>query len=233
EMADRHGVLKQCLKEVADRLGASVTFMAKYAADQAGSSCHVHMSLWREGVNAFAGDVKVGDLRVSDTFRHFVGGWLARLPDLMVFIAPTVNSYKRFQSESWAPTRLAWSVDNRTAGIRVVGSGSSLRLECRVPGADCNPYLTYAALLSAGLDGIANETEPPAIFVGDVYQTEDAPSVPQSLREATDRFESSDFAKTTFGEDVVKHYAHFFRVEQEAFDRSVTDWERVRYFERI
>ncbi|MFP6673971.1 MAG: glutamine synthetase family protein [Pirellulaceae bacterium] len=233
EMADRHGVLKQCLKEVADRLGASVTFMAKYAADQAGSSCHVHMSLWREGVNAFAGDVKVGDLRVSDTFRHFVGGWLARLPELMVFIAPTVNSYKRFQSESWAPTRLAWSVDNRTAGIRVVGSGSSLRLECRVPGADCNPYLTYAALLSAGLDGIANETEPPAIFVGDVYQTEDAPSVPQSLREATDRFESSDFAKTTFGEDVVKHYAHFFRVEQEAFDRSVTDWERVRYFERI
>jgi glutamine synthetase len=233
EMADRHGVLKQCLKEVADRLGASVTFMAKYAADQAGSSCHVHMSLWQNGVNAFVGDVEVGELRVSDTFRHFVGGWLARLPEVMVFLAPTVNSYKRFQSESWAPTRLAWSVDNRTAGIRVVGSGSSLRLECRVPGADCNPYLTYAALLSAGLDGIANETEPPEIFVGDVYQTDALPSVPRSLGEAVARFENSNFAKATFGEDVVEHYAHFFHVEQDAYDRCVTDWERRRYFERI
>ena len=233
EMADRHAVLKQCLKEVADRLGASVTFMAKFAEQQAGSSCHVHMSLWRDGINAFVGDTAVGELQVSDTFRHVVGGWLARLPELMVFLAPTVNSYKRFQSGSWAPTRLAWSVDNRTAGVRVVGSGSSLRLECRVPGADCNPYLAHAALLAAGLDGIANKTEPPEVFVGDVYGTSDVPHVPRSLQEAVERFETSDFAKTTFGTEAVEHYAHFFRIEQQAYDRCVTDWERHRYFERI
>jgi glutamine synthetase len=233
EMADRHVVLKQCLKEVADRLGASVTFMAKFAEDQAGSSCHVHMSLWQNGENAFMGDDEIGDLRVSDMFRYVVGGWLMRLPELMVFLAPTVNSYKRFQANSWAPTNLAWSADNRTAGIRVVGSGASLRLECRIPGADCNSYLVYAALLAAALDGIANQTEPPEIFVGDVYNTKDVSPMPGSLREAVERFENSEFAKATFGEDVVQHYAHFFRVEQDAYDRSVTDWERARYFERI
>ncbi len=233
EMADRHGILKQCIKEVAERVGASATFMAKFAEDQAGSSCHIHMSLWRDGKNAFEGDIGLGDLRVSDTFRHFVGGWLARLSELMVFLAPTVNSYKRFQSGSWAPTRLAWSVDNRTAGIRVVGSGSSLRLECRIPGADCNPYLAHAALLAAGLDGIANQTEPPELFVGDVYQTDEVPHVPRSLREAIERFKNSEFATSTFGDEVVKHFAHFFQVEQDAYDRCVTDWERARYFERI
>jgi glutamine synthetase len=233
EMADRHVVLKQCLKEVADRLGASVTFMAKFAEDQAGSSCHVHMSLWQNGENAFMGDDEIGDLRVSDMFRYVVGGWLMRLPELMVFLAPTVNSYKRFQANSWAPTNLAWSADNRTAGIRVVGSGASLRLECRIPGADCNSYLVYAALLAAALDGIANQTEPPEIFVGDVYNTKGVSPMPGSLREAVERFENSEFAKATFGEDVVQHYAHFFRVEQDAYDRSVTDWERARYFERI
>jgi len=150
-----------------------------------------------------------------------------------VFLAPTVNSYKRFVDASWAPTRLAWSVDNRTAGFRVVGSGDSLRIECRIPGADCNPYLALAGLLAAGLDGIANQTEPPDRFVGDVYAAGHLPHVPRTLRDAVDAFEGSEFAKAAFGEDVVGHYTHFFRTEQAAFDAAVTDWERRRYFERI
>ena len=225
EMADRHVVYKQCLKEVAEQQGASVTFMAKVAADKAGSSCHVHMSLWRDGANVFAGE--------SDEFRWFLGGCLARVPDVMVLFAPTINSYKRYVDASWAPTRIAWSVDNRTAGFRVVGSGDSLRVECRIPGADCNPYLALAGLLAAGLDGIANQTEPPERFVGDVYAAGDLPHVPRTLHEAVELFEASPFAKAAFGEEVVEHYAHFFRAEQSAYDAAVTDWERKRYFERI
>jgi glutamine synthetase len=151
----------------------------------------------------------------------------------MVFYAPTINAYKRYQAGSWAPTRIAWSYDNRTAGFRVVGSGTSLRIESRVPGADCNPYLVYAAALAAGLDGIANQIEPPSIFEGDVYAAQDLPHVPTTLRDATDLFERSDFAQQAFGADVVEHYTHFFRMEQAAFDNAVTDWERKRYFERI
>jgi len=231
EMADRHVVYKQCLKEVAEQQGAAVTFMAKVAADKAGSSCHVHMSLWRDGANAFAGEA--GSSEGSDEFRWFLGGCLARVPDVMVLFAPTINSYKRYVDASWAPTRIAWSVDNRTAGFRVVGSGPSLRVECRIPGADCNPYLALAALLAAGLDGIANQTEPPERFVGDVYSAGDLPHVPRTLHEAVDLFEASPFAKAAFGEEVVQHYTHFFRTEQSAYDAAVTDWERRRYFERI
>ena len=232
-MADRHVVYKQCLKEFADRLGASVTFMAKVATDQAGSSCHVHMSLWRDGDNAFAGDGELGPVRCSDEFRWFLGGVLARVPDVMVFLAPTVNSYKRYVDGSWAPTRIAWSYDNRTAGVRVVGRGPSLRVECRIPGADCNPYLALAALLASGLDGIANRTEPSPCFEGDVYTGRDLPQVPRSLAEAADLFVASPFAKAAFGQQVVDHYAHFFRSEWEAYTSAVSDWERRRYFERI
>jgi glutamine synthetase len=232
-MADRHVIYKQCLKETADRLGASVTFMAKVATDQAGSSCHVHMSLWRDGANAFPGDQQFGPVRCSDEFRWFLGGVLAHVPDVMVFLAPTVNAYKRFVDGSWAPTRIAWSHDNRTAGVRVVGRGPSLRLECRIPGADCNPYLALAGLLAAGLDGIANRTEAPDAFAGDVYAARDLPHVPRTLAEATDLFEASPFAKTAFGQAVVDHYTHFFRTEWEAYSAAVTDWERRRYFERI
>jgi glutamine synthetase len=232
-MADRHVVFKQCLKEHADRLGASVTFMAKVATEQAGSSCHVHMSLWRDGANAFAGDGDLGPVRCSDEFRWFLGGVLAHVPDVMVFLAPTVNSYKRYVDGSWAPTRIAWSYDNRTAGVRVVGDGPSLRLECRIPGADCNPYLALAALLAAGLDGIARRTEPVPCFAGDVYAARDLPHVPRSLAEATDLFVAGPFATAAFGEDVVDHYAHFFRTEWEAYTSAVSDWERRRYFERI
>jgi glutamine synthetase len=151
----------------------------------------------------------------------------------MVFYAPTVNSYKRYVDASWAPTRLAWSNDNRTAGFRVVGSGSATRIECRIPGADCNPYLALAASLASGLDGIAKKTEPPEAFVGDIYAAKDLSRVPHTLAQATENFISSDFAKRAFGDEVVEHYGHFYRTEAAAYDKAVTDWERARYFERI
>ncbi len=232
-MADRHAIFKQCLKETADSLGFSVTFMAKPATSIAGSSCHIHLSLWKDGVNAFTGDQKIGPVEGSDVFRWFLGGWMAHIPEMMVFYAPTVNSYKRYQDMSWAPTRIAWSYDNRTAGFRVVGHGSSLRIECRIPGADCNPYLAYAAALASGLDGIANQIEPPAIFEGDIYAAQHLPRVPYTLEHATDTFANSAFAKQAFGAPIVEHYTHFFRTEVADFHRSVTDWERKRYFERI
>jgi glutamine synthetase len=232
-MADRHIIYKQCLKEVADQQGLSVTFMAKIDKDQAGSSCHLHLSLWDENGNAFPGDQQIGPIAGSQIFRWFLGGWIAHVPDVMLFYAPTVNSYKRYQNGSWAPTKRAWSYDNRTAGFRVVGKGNSLRIECRIPGADCNPYLAYAAALASGLEGIEKQIEPPAIFEGDIYMAADLPDVPRTLREATDLFEASEFTARVFGEDVVEHYTHFYRVEQQQFDEAVTDWERRRYFERI
>ncbi len=222
-MADRHVVFKQCLKEVAERLGASVTFMAKPHADQAGSSCHVHLSLWKDRGNVFAGP-ELG---------WFVAGCIEHLAEVMVFLAPTVNSYKRYVDGSWAPTRIAWSHDNRTAGIRVVGDGPSRRIECRVPGADCNPYLALAGLLAAGLDGLARKAQPPEPFVGDAYAAGHLPRLPSSLAEAADIFAASAFTRHAFGADVVDHYAHFFRTEAAAFAAAVTDWERHRYFERI
>lgn len=232
-MADRHVVFKQCMKELADQMGVCVTFMAKFASGQAGSSCHIHMSLWRDGKNAFPGDKTLGPLQCSDTFRWFLGGWIAHVPDVMVFYAPTINSYKRFVDGSWAPTRLAWSHDNRTAGFRVVGSGNGLRIECRIPGADCNPYLAFAAALASGLDGIRNRIEPPEHFSGDVYAARNLARVPYTLAEAADLFAASDFAKQAFGKEVVEHYLHFYRSEQQAYNFAVTDWERRRYFERI
>jgi len=233
EMADRHVIYKQCLKELADKMGLSVTFMAKFHEDRAGSSCHIHMSLWKDGKNAFAGNQPFGPVKGSDIFKWFLGGWIAKTAEVMPFYAPTVNSYKRYVDASWAPTRLAWSYDNRTAGFRVVGKGESLRIECRIPGADCNPYLAFAASLACGLYGIKNKIEPPEIFEGDVYAAKDLPHVPHSLAEATEQFSNSKFAKETFGKKVVEHYTHHFNMEQNAYNKSVTDWERKRYFERI
>lgn len=233
QMADRHCIYKQCAKELADQLGVSVTFMAKPASGQAGSSCHLHLSLWQQSANAFAGDETFEGIACSDSFRWFLGGWIARTAELMPFYAPNPNSYKRYLAASWAPTRLAWSYDNRTAGFRVVGSGPSLRIECRIPGADCNPYLAYAAALASGLDGIAQRTEPPAMFRGDAYHAADAARLPATLRAATERFEKSSFARSVFGDAVVDHYAHFFHVEQSAAEQAVTDWDRRRYFERV
>jgi glutamine synthetase len=174
-----------------------------------------------------------GPTDLPDVFRWFLGGWIAHAREMMVCYAPTVNSYKRYRAGSWAPTGLAWAFDNRTVGFRVVGEGDSRRIEFRVPGADCNPYLAYAAALASGLDGITNQTEPPPRFTGDAYSADGGGQLPSTLSEATDCFERSDFAERALGHEVVEHYTRFFRVEQESFERSVTDWERHRYFERI
>jgi len=232
-MADRHAVYKECLKEVADQMDLSVTFMAKYVTDQAGSSCHIHLSLYKNKKNAFVGKQALGRVKCSDAFRWFLGGWIQHLPEMMVCYAPTVNSYKRYVHGTFAPTSLAWSYDNRSAGFRIVGSGESLRIECRVPGADCNPYIAFSAALASGLDGIANKIEPPPELKGDAYSAHKQTHVPNNLKDATHMFQSSQFAKQVFGEEVVNHYTHFFEVEQTAFEKAVTDWERKRYFERI
>ena len=237
DMADRHLVLKQAVKETSEQLGCSVTFMAKPDATQAGSSSHLHVSLWTDSdgelTNAFPGDGDLSGIACSDVFRWFLGGWMRYVPELMVCYAPTVNSYKRFQAGSWAPTALAWSPDNRTAGFRVVGTGSSLRIECRIPGADVNPYLAYSAVLASGLAGIEQQIEPPPAYIGDAYAASEEQMLPGSLEEAVGSFGNSELARSAFGEDVVAHYAHFFSTEAEAYRRAVTDWERTRYFERI
>jgi glutamine synthetase len=231
-MADRHAIYKQCLKEVADQLGVSVTFMAKFATDQAGSSCHIHLSLWQREENIFPGDQPIGPVLGSDAFRWFLGGWIKHAPEFMVFYAPTINAYKRYQDGSWAPTRLAWSYDNRTAGFRVVGQGEALRTECRIPGGDANPYLAFAVILAAGLDGIERELEPPPIFEGNLYTAEDLPQVPRTLGDAIAEAEASEFLRKALGDDVLEHYLHFARTEKRKFDETVTTWERARFLER-
>lgn len=234
-MADSQCVYKQCFKEIAGSMGLSVTFMAKFDAALAGSSCHMHLSLWDPAgkKNLFSGSEAIGPVTGSDLFRWFLGGWIAHASEMMPFYAPTVNSYKRYQSGSWAPTALAWSHDNRTAGFRIVGSGESLRIESRIPGADINPYLAYAAALASGLDGIRRKTDPPEMFEGDMYSAQSLPRVPATLRDAIDALEASDFAREAFGADVIEHYLHFYRTEHRDYDRAVTDWERARYFEQI
>lgn len=232
--ADRNVLYKHAAKEIAWAQGKSVTFMAKWDEKHTGSSAHIHLSLWdAEGKrNLFSGDQKIGPVDASDHFRWFLGGWLRHARALSACWAPYVASYKRYQSRSWAPTTIAWSYDNRTAGFRVVGHGPSLRIECRIPGADANPYILYAAAIAAGLDGIRNQTEPPEIFQGDVYAARDLPRVPGTLHEAIDEFERCDMAREAFGDDVYEHYLHFLRTEQRKFDEVVTCWERSRYFER-
>lgn len=234
-MADRHTIYKHCFKDIADSLEISVSFMAKLDENLAGSSCHMHVSLWDEKSksNLFAGNKIIDQISASNEFRWFLGGWILHTVELMPFYAPTVNSYKRYQSGSWAPTALAWSYDNRTAGFRIVGKDQSLRIESRIAGADVNPYLAYAAIIASGLDGVRNKIDPPEMFVGDVYSASKLPQVPKSLSEAVSLFEKSSFAKKTFGRDVVEHYTHFYKTECAAYDKAVTDWERKRYFEQI
>lgn len=234
EQADRNVIYKHAAKEIAYAQGKAVTFMAKWDERLAGSSMHLHVSLWDAAgeQNVFRGDRQLGPVKSSDTFRWFLGGWLRHARALTACFAPYVSSYKRFQAGSFAPTGIAWSYDNRTAGFRVVGHDPSLRVECRIPGADANPYIAYAAVLAAGLDGIENQIEPPPIFQGDIYQAKELPRVPSTLREAIVEFEGSELARRAFGEDVVEHYLHFLRTEQRKFDEVVTCWERARFFER-
>lgn len=236
EMSDRSVVFKQVCKEIAMQQGLAVTFMAKWHEEAAGNSLHLHASLWdlAGDHSLFPGEGELPGLPVgvSDTFRWFLGGLLAHAREVSLFFAPSVNSYKRYQPGSFAPTGIAWAYDNRTAGFRIVGHGDGLRVECRIPGADANPYLAFAALLAAGLDGIERRIEPPPAFSGNVY-TAEVPRVPSSLNEAIAEFGGSEFVRRAFGDEVVEHYLHFARTEQRLFDRAVTTWERARFFERI
>jgi glutamine synthetase len=233
EMADRHSLYKHAAKEIAWKHGKAVTFMAKWDERYAGSSCHIHMSLWDAKVkkSQFDGKDTLGPIRCSPTFRYFLGGWMKHIRELFAFYAPYPASYKRYVAGSFAPTGIAWSFDNRTAGFRIVGHGPSLRIECRAAGADANPYLAFAATIAAGLDGIEHRIEPPPAFEGDVYAARDLPHMPHSLNESIHALAESTWARQILGEDVVEHYLHFFRTEQRKFDGAVTDWERRRYFE--
>jgi len=221
--ADDHVVYKTGIKEIANQRGCSVTFMAKPHHDWVGSSCHIHSSLWRGDENAFAGE--------SEEFKHYLAGQIACLADLAIFVAPVINSYKRFAAGSWAPTTLAWGYDNRTCGFRVVGHGASVRPETRIPGADANPYLAFAALLAAGLYGIEEKLELGPAFEGNAYES-DVERFPHALRDAIARLEQSTVARTLLGDEVVDHYLNYARTEQELFDRTVTGYERERMFER-
>ncbi len=232
EMADRHVVYKNGVKEIAAQEGRAVTFMAKYSMAEVGSSCHLHISLTdvNDGRPVFP-DPAGGSLG-SETFRHFLGGLLASARELSWCFAPYVNSYKRYQPDSWAPTAVAYGHDNRTCGFRLVGRGPAFRVESRVPGADVNPYIAYAALLAAGLHGIEHRIEPPAPLVGNGY-TADVDHLPSTLPEAIELFEQSEVARAAFGDDVHHHLLNTAVQEWRAFNRAVTDWELRRNFERI
>jgi glutamine synthetase len=227
---DNHTIYKNGAKEIADQHGKSLTFMAKFD-EREGNSCHVHLSLrGTDGSAVFADDTD--PLGMSETFRGFLAGVLATLAELTLCYAPNINSYKRFAAGSFAPTAIAWGVDNRTCALRVVGHGHSLRLECRAPGGDVNPYLAVAALLAGGLHGLDHGLELPAPHSGNAY-TGDAPRLPSTLAEAAGLFGRSAVAREAFGDDVVEHYLNNAGVEIAAFNAAVTDWERVRGFERL
>jgi glutamine synthetase len=238
EMADRHVLYKQAAKEIASAQGLAITFMAKWHQQHAGNSMHVHTSLWdapEARRNLFAGEgepLPGSNVQGSPLFRHWLAGQLEHAREITLFLAPTVNSYKRFVAGTFAPTAIGWSFDNRTAGFRVVGRGQSLRSECRIPGADANPYLAFAALLAAGLDGIERRLEPPPAFAGNLYQADGLPQVPRTLAEAISCAEGSELLRKAFGDAVLEHYLHFARVEKGKFDEAVTTWERARYLER-
>ena len=235
EMADRHVLYKHGAKEIALLNGVSLTFMAKWNADQAGSSFHLHSSLWDAADRPAFWD-ESQPLGMSATFQQYLAGQLAHTSELMYFYAPFVNSYKRYREGTFAPIRLAWGHDNRTCGLRVIGEHGSLRVENRVPGADANPYLAFAATLAAGIDGIQRRLEPPEMFTGDAYESDlrqPVARVPGALYEAIEQLEASQLAREAFGERVVAHYLNAARQEQAAYDRAVTSWELDRYFERI
>jgi glutamine synthetase len=222
-MADNHVVYKNGAKEIAHQHGRSITFMAKPDHTWIGNSCHVHASLWREGANAFDGE--------DELFGGFLAGWIACARELALFLAPNINSYKRYAAGSWAPTTLAWGRDNRTCGFRVVGHGGSKRIETRIPGGDVNPYLAFAALVAAGLHGLEQGLELPPPLEGNAYES-DAERFPSTLREAVAALEAGTMARAAFGDEVVDHYLNYGRTEQRLFDEVVTCWERERLFER-
>lgn len=248
-MADMHVLFKQGVKEIAEQNGKAISFMAKYAPSEAGNSCHIHMSLWKGERNVFwaaPGQIhgtrstkhpepkrKESCAAASPFFRHFLGGLMKYSPELCLFFAPTINSYKRYQPGSWAPTRMAWALDNRTVGFRVVGEEDAFRIENRMPGADANPYLAFAAMLAAGMAGLEEKLDCGQEYAGNAYVDPDLARLPASLADAAGLLEKSKLARAAFGQEVVAFYAHHAHLELEAFNNAVTDWEKARYFERI
>ena len=232
-MADRHSIIKNATKEIAWQRGKAVTFLAKWNYNLAGSSSHIHQSLWSlDGKEAkfFDRDGKYG---MSEMMRMYVAGLLAHAGEITYFLAPYINSYKRFVAGTFAPTKAVWSKDNRTAGYRLCGEGTKgIRIECRVGGSDLNPYLAMAALLAAGIAGIEQKLELEAPFEGDAYGGRDIREIPKTLRGATAALKESDMLREAFGDDVVEHYVRAAEWEQEEYDRRITDWEVARGFER-
>ena len=231
DCADHHTIAKHATKEIAWAEGHAVTFLPKWNAARVGSASHIHQSLWRDGQPAFydAAD----PLGMSDLMRHYMAGLIAYAPDYTVFLAPYVNSYKRFAKGTFAPTKTVWSVDNRTAGFRLCGDGTkAVRAECRIGGSDLNPYLAQAAMLAAGLKGIEDEMELAPPTKGDVYEDAAATEIPRTLRAATETLRTSAMLREAMGDGVIDHYTRCAEWEQEEFDRAVTDWEIARGFER-
>ncbi|YBV96570.1 glutamine synthetase family protein [Phyllobacteriaceae bacterium JZ32] len=233
EMADRHVVLKNGCKEIATQMGKAITFMAKYDYTLAGSSSHIHNSLWSaDGKTSLFYDPEA-EYGMSALMRSWVAGQLKYAGDITLLLAPYINSYKRFQAGTFAPTKIVWSRDNRTAGFRLCGEKSkAIRIECRIGGADLNPYLAFAGLIAAGLAGIDEKLELEQPFEGDAYGGAQLTEIPKTLREATDMFAKSKMLKSALGEEVIEHYVHTARWEQFEYDRRVTDWELHRGFER-
>ncbi len=233
QMADRHVIIKNACKEIAWQRGKSVTFLAKWNGNSAGSSSHIHQSLWSldgKEPKFFDRTAKYG---MSELMGNYVAGLLAHASEVTYFLAPYINSYKRFVAGTFAPTKAIWSKDNRTAGYRLCGEGSKgIRIECRVGGSDLNPYLAMAALIAAGIAGIEGRMQLEAPFVGDAYGGKDIREIPKTLRDATKSMSSSEMLRSAFGDDVIDHYTRAAEWEQEEYDRRITDWEVARGFER-
>lgn len=232
-MADRHVILKNACKEIATQHGKAITFMAKYDYGLAGNSSHVHNSLWSaDGKTPLFFDPKA-EYSMTPLMRSWVAGQLKYARDYTYFLAPYINSYKRFQVGTFAPTRIVWSRDNRTAGFRLCGEGTKgIRIECRVGGADLNPYLAFAALIAAGLAGVDEKLELVKPAEGDAYFNAQLPEIPKTLRDAAAALKESKMLRTAFGDEVIGHYVHTANWEQAEYDRRVTDWELHRGFER-
>ncbi|QCO55839.1 glutamine synthetase [Pseudorhodobacter turbinis] len=229
--AEYHSIAKHAVKEIAWQQGHAASFLPKWHQSKAGSSSHVHQSLWKDGKPAFADDSD--DLGMSELMKHYMAGLLKYAPDYTYFMAPYINSYKRFMKGTFAPTRVIWSVDNRTAGFRLCGQNSkAIRVECRIPGSDMNPYLAMAGMLAAGIAGIEEKLSLQAPATGDIYQG-DTGMIPGNLRDARETLLASAMLRKALGDDVVDHYARAAEVEIEEFDRVVTDWEIARGFERV
>ena len=230
--ADHHTIAKHATKEIAWQQGHSASFLPKWHHERVGSASHVHMSLWQDGANAFF-DAD-GPHGMSKLMQQFTAGLIAYAPDCMVFFAPYINSYKRFAKGTFAPTKTAWSVDNRTAGFRLCGGDTkAVRMECRIPGSDINPYLAQAALLAAGLKGIEDGLDLQPSADGDMYENDDVAEIPNTLRAATEVLRNSSMLRAAMGDAVVDHYVRCAEWEQEEFDRVVTDWEIARGFEKV